>query len=105
MPTTVVNIRHEAFDVYVGRAGKGQEGTFGNPFRVQEYGSTALVMFEDYFRKRMQNDGAFREKVLALKDRRLGCFCRPKSGFRGKLRCHGQVIAGVLDGVEPYEIP
>ena len=32
--TRVVNIRKEAYDVYIGRAGKGQDGYFGNPFRL-----------------------------------------------------------------------
>ena len=31
---TVVNLRSSAFDVYIGRAGHGQDGRFGNPFVV-----------------------------------------------------------------------
>ena len=34
--TRVVNIRKEAYDVYIGRAGKGQDGYFGNPFRLKQ---------------------------------------------------------------------
>ncbi len=33
--TRVVNIRKKAYDVYIGRAGKGQDGYFGNPFRLK----------------------------------------------------------------------
>lgn len=102
--TSVVNIRRDEFDVYVGRAGKGQEGTFGNPFHVQEHGQNALALFEDYFKKRVESDADFRAKVLALKGKRLGCFCRPIKGFCGKLRCHAQVIAGWLEGIPPSEI-
>ena len=32
MQTVVVNIYKEQFDVYIGRAGRGQDGYFGNPF-------------------------------------------------------------------------
>ena len=34
MQTVVVNIYKEQFDVYIGRAGRGQDGYFGNPFRI-----------------------------------------------------------------------
>jgi hypothetical protein len=33
MQTVVVNI-HKPFDVYIGRTGRGQDGYFGNPFRM-----------------------------------------------------------------------
>ena len=32
--TEVVNIRHAACDVYIGRAGHGEDGYFGHPFRL-----------------------------------------------------------------------
>ena len=32
MKTRVVNIKEEKYDVYIGRAGRGQDGYFGNPF-------------------------------------------------------------------------
>jgi hypothetical protein len=34
MQTVVVNIKMERFDVYIGRAGRGQDGYFGNPFHM-----------------------------------------------------------------------
>jgi hypothetical protein len=34
MQTVVVNLNKEPFDVYIGRAGRGQDGYFGNPFRM-----------------------------------------------------------------------
>lgn len=33
--TKVVNIRKDDNDVYIGRAGKGQEGYFGNPTKAE----------------------------------------------------------------------
>jgi len=34
MQTIVVNINKEDFDVYIGRTGRGEDGYFGNPFRI-----------------------------------------------------------------------
>ena len=31
----MVNIRKESCDVYIGRAGQGKDGYFGNPFRLE----------------------------------------------------------------------
>jgi len=104
MPTTVVNIRHETCDVYCGRAGKGMEGPLGNPFRVQEHGAKALEMFDEYFLKRVEEDAAFRDLVLSAKGKKLGCFCRPKSGFRGKYRCHAQRVCAFLEGIRPEDV-
>ena len=53
--TRVVNIRKEAYDVYIGRAGKGQDGYFGNPFRLKQdmdRGGT-LAGFREYFYRRL----------------------------------------------------
>jgi hypothetical protein len=39
-----------------------------------------------------------------LAGRILGCWCRPPKGFRGKLLCHAQVLAGIADGIAPEEV-
>ena len=90
--TTVVNLRKEPYDVYIGRAGKGQNGYFGNPFdkgtreeNIQDY--------KDYFYNRICTEPEFRRRVLELKDKRLGCFCKPKP-------CHGDVIAEYLNNLK-----
>lgn len=89
--TTVVNLRREPFDVYIGRAGKGHDGFFGNPFPVQNLGrKVALERFKEYFYKRLSSDGEYRRRVLELKGKRLGCFCRP-------LLCHGDWLAVYAD--------
>ena len=49
--TRVVNIRKETCDVYIGRAGCGKDGYFGNPFRLEATmakGST-LGRYRKYF--------------------------------------------------------
>lgn len=94
MKTTVVNLRKEPFDVYIGRAGRGQSGYFGNPFTVKEHGEAALELFAEHFAERIAEDEEFRERVLALRGKRLGCFCKPRP-------CHGDIIAEWLDREEP----
>ncbi len=88
--TRVVNLRRERYDVYIGRAGKGQDGYFGNPFTVREHGHKALDLYRDYFLRRLETDGGFRARVLALRGKTLGCFCKPGP-------CHGDVIAAWVD--------
>lgn len=56
--TRVVNIRSEKYDVHIGRAGKGQDGYFGNPVVLQPgaaRGST-LEEYKVYFYNRLKND-------------------------------------------------
>lgn len=84
--TTVVNLRRGLFDVYIGRAGRGFDGYFGNPYTVREHGRDAIELFRDYFNARVETDEEFRRRVLGLHGKILGCFCKPGP-------CHGDVIA------------
>src|SRR6266496_4974356 len=96
MQTVVVTIYKEQFDVYIGRAGRGEDGYFGNPFRMGSGISRedAVQKFQKYFTERIQKDSEFKRRVLALTGKRLGCFCKPKP-------CHGDVIADWLNKKEP----
>lgn len=91
-------------DVYIGRAGKGMDGYFGNPFillRGEERGST-LDKFEEYARDRIANDPEYKERVKGLYGKRLFCFCKPNS-------CHGDVLerlaAEMVDNGATYGYP
>ncbi len=84
--TRVVNLRKEPFDVYIGRAGHGYDGYFGNP-------SKTVREFETYFFTRLINDPEYKQRVHALNGKTLGCFCKPK-------HCHGDVIALYLNDLE-----
>jgi Domain of unknown function (DUF4326) len=99
MRTVVVNINKESFDVYIGRAGRGQDGYFGNPFRIghEINREDAVQKFQKYFAERIGKDPEFKRRVFALKGKRLGCFCKPKA-------CHGDVIAGWLSKMEQKEV-
>jgi hypothetical protein len=95
MRTVVVNIYKEQFDAYIGRAGRGEDGYFGNPFRMENGTSRedTVEKFQRYFTARIEKDVEFRRRVLALKGKRLGCFCKPQA-------CHGDVIADWLNKME-----
>lgn len=87
--TRVVNIKRVAdFDVYIGRAGRGFEGYFGNPVRVgyvcsvctthlqtvvHETPASTLPCFKRYFEHRLATDALFKERVEDLRGRVLGC--------------------------------
>lgn len=87
----VVNLRREDFDVYIGRAGHGLVGTFGNPYPVAKFGKRALELYRKYFKERIAGDPTFKGEIEELRGKRLGCFCKPKP-------CHGDVIVEYLDG-------
>lgn len=98
--TTVVNIRHDKYDIYIGRDKDGlipdppKCGCFGNPFSVGRYGRKSCIeRFVVYFYDRVESDPTFRAEVLKLKNQRLGCYCKP-------LECHGDVIKQWLDEQE-----
>lgn len=92
--TAVVNIRSEGYDVYIGRAGRGQDGYFGNPIVLRPgaaRGST-LEEYKVYFYNRLKSDPVFKERIHALKGKALGCFCKPYP-------CHGDIIKEYLDSI------
>jgi hypothetical protein len=101
MPTTVANLlRGDHYDVYIGRAGHGHDGYFGNPVhrnrRCPVCGAThyergdTIACFERYFLERLTRDPEYRRRIIELKGKRLGCFCNPRP-------CHGDVIARWID--------
>lgn len=90
--TTVVNIRYNAYDIYIGRAGRGQDGYFGNPFRLMpgEARGSTLERYKAYFNDRISIDPEFKRRIMELKGKILGCFCKPHA-------CHGDIIKDYLD--------
>jgi hypothetical protein len=92
--TRTVNIYISGYDVYIGRAGKGQDGYFGNPFRLRaaEQRGATIERYRKYFHNRMETDPEFKCRVHELKGKTLGCFCKPYP-------CHGDVIAEYLNNL------
>ena len=94
MSTTVVNLFKNKYDVYIGRAGKGQDGYFGNPFPLKpgEPRGANIERYKEYFDNKIVNDPIFKARILELKGKTLGCFCKPNS-------CHGDVIVEYLNNL------
>lgn len=89
--TSVVNLKHEEYDVYIGRPGKGLSSDFGNPFPVPMYTIfRSLQLYEQYTRAKLVSDPTFKAKLMDLKGKRLGCFCKPNI-------CHGDVLVKIID--------
>lgn len=87
----VVNLNKEPYDIYIGRKGRGKDGYFGNPFSLligQPKGST-LTKYREYFYNRLKFDPEFKRRIIGLKGKTLGCFCKPGP-------CHGDIIAEYL---------
>ena len=58
MTTKVVNIHADKYDVYIGKAGKGQDGYFDNPFRLRngEKRGATIEKYKTYFYERLETD-------------------------------------------------
>lgn len=97
MNTTVVNVRTDAFDIYIGRrAPKARDprcrfdSIWGNPFRIGPDGDRDEVI-RKYRIYLFSNPELLRQARTILKGKRLGCWCFP-------LPCHGDVLISVVDG-------
>lgn len=101
--TTVVHIRNRDYDVKICRLKNNhipnppEEGCFGNPFYLknpydEQERMQVIAQYRKYFYERIEKDPAFKEAVLTLKGKKLGCFCAPEP-------CHGDVIVEYLEGL------
>lgn len=85
--TKVVNIKKdEEYDVYIGRPSE-----FGNPFEARDYGLIkCLRLYELHIRNKLKVDPSFKERLLELNGKRLGCFCKPNL-------CHGDILVKLIN--------
>lgn len=89
MRSKVVNIKHEDYDVYIGRGSK-----WGNPY-VEGRDGTREEVIERY-RRRMERRKDLIEDLDELRGMRLGCFCKP-------LPCHGDILIEMMERREDNE--
>jgi Domain of unknown function (DUF4326) len=84
MPTQVVHIS-TGCNIFIGRPSK-----WGNPFIIGRDGSRADVIrkYEEWIVNRPELLACLHE----LRDKRLGCFCKPEA-------CHGDVLAFLADNI------
>lgn len=91
MITEIINLHKEEYDVYIGREGKGQSGYFGNPHTGPDKEAN-VKLYKAYFHDRIKTDKEFAQRILKLRGKILGCFCKPRP-------CHGDVIAEYLNAL------
>lgn len=104
--TTVIHIRDAPPDwqlksefVYIGRAGKGLSGEYGNEHpvgwcsfcSVQHARGEAVQAHRVDVRRRLLVDPAYRSQLELLRGKTLVCFCKPRS-------CHGDTYVEFLEG-------
>lgn len=91
--TTVVNVRRDEFDYYIGRAMPGRAASpFANPFRIGPDGSREQVI--ERYRGWLTGQPELLARLPELKGKRLGCWCKPAA-------CHGDVLVELLEGAPP----
>lgn len=89
MTTTVVNVLHKQYDVYIGRP-----SIWGNPYRIGRDGTRAEVIAK--YREWIAQQPEILDLLPTLRGKRLGCFCHPK-------KCHGDVLAAMADALPVEE--
>lgn len=103
--TKIVNLRLEKCDVKITRTPKNQIpeppnfGCFGNPYFLkdvnnEEERAEVVSKYKIYFYNRIKKDEAFKNAVLDLKGKKLGCFCKQPNK---EVACHGDIIKEWLD--------
>ena len=88
--TTVVNRKYCKFDVYIGRGSK-----WGNPYS-HRVGSKANYIVDtrkeaiEKYREYIMSNLYLLGDICELKDKVLGCYCKP-------LSCHGDVLVELVE--------
>lgn len=110
----VVNVRTDAWDVYIGRGRcpcetrrrlarearscpHGPTG-WGNPFTVEEHGPDAMRLYVEDLARRLRTQPAFCRSLDLLAGKRLGCWCAPHG-------CHGVPLALVANAPRAERLP
>lgn len=99
--TQAVNIKSDKYDVKGCRSSNGKIlepphwSCIGNPFHLKDINNEqqrkeVIDLYRQYFYSRIARDPVFKQYVLSLKGKRIGCFCKP-------LSCHLDIIVEYLE--------
>ncbi len=88
-------------NVYIGRAGvvfidkkrfPSTPSPFCNPFKDGKDGTREEIIqkYEIYIREKLENSVELRSMLLEMKNKKLGCWCKP-------LSCHGDVLIKLIE--------
>ena len=81
--TNVVNWKKADYDIYIGRPSK-----WANPFYIGKDGSRKDVI--EKYRQHVLVNSDLLNSLHELKDKTLGCWCKPKP-------CHGDVLVELVE--------
>jgi len=94
--------------VYIGRAGRGLTGTFGNPVKVCEECLVCrsihkkpvdtLKCYRQWLEQEIRTNYEFREFVKQLAKKTLVCFCHPRP-------CHGDILEEIANRLAVIDTP
>lgn len=90
--TTVVNVRHDKCDIYIGRGTRSHKPSkWGNPFVIPYDGDRdeVIAKYEVWIREQPELMAAIPE----LKDKVLGCWCHP-------LNCHASILIRLIEELD-----
>ena len=79
----IVHCKKEKYDVYIGRGSK-----WGNPFVIGKDGNREGVILK--YKKYITNNQELINALPELKNKTLGCWCKPKA-------CHGDVLKSMIE--------
>lgn len=95
--TTVVHNLKEGFDVYIGRevSEHGRPASkWANPFVMANDSDAERERALSQYREWVVGQPELMASLEELRGKRLGCWCAPK-------RCHGNVLAELIDECHP----
>lgn len=83
----VVNLKDERCDIKIDRTTK-----WGNPYRISKTLSRqrAIELYRLWLAEEILAGRITRQDFIALKGKRLGCWCKP-------LSCHGDILVDVVN--------
>lgn len=87
-------------NVYIGRSGvvfidkkryPQIQSIFANPYIIGKDGTREEVIrkYEIYIRNRIKKESFYKQELLKLKDKNLGCWCAPEP-------CHGNILLKLI---------
>lgn len=104
--SSVVNVRTDEFDVYIGRAVNRardprchKASIWANPFKPKSRTPADMkkmvVKYEKLMRERLEGDerDMWLRELRKLRGKRLGCWCAPQP-------CHGEVLAKLAEALD-----
>lgn len=88
-------------NVYIGRGGvvfinkqryPTYSSKFANPYKIGKDRTRKEVIskYKDYINQKILNDKIYKNELLSLKGKNLGCWCYPE-------KCHGDVLLELIN--------